>query len=161
MRAERTAGGKWRGRRESTQMREPAARHLPRSPRFELGSRRGLFARAACSRCPRPLRGSIPGRPKLIEPPSCDEGSISLEGPTGIEPAFLAWEANVLPLDDGPGRGMSGVKPDRMSVPELSGFAELFGRDYAARLRSGCTLNGWLSRRLPRSQGVSGRQLFR
>gem|GEM_PF-4761963 len=31
--------------------------------------------------------------------------SYFVEGPTGIEPAFLAWEANVLPLDDGPGWG--------------------------------------------------------
>lgn len=30
-----------------------------------------------------------------------------MEGPTGIEPAFLAWEANVLPLDDGPEGGLS------------------------------------------------------
>lgn len=33
---------------------------------------------------------------------SCPEQVFLVEGPTGIEPAFSAWEADVLPLDDGP-----------------------------------------------------------
>lgn len=32
-------------------------------------------------------------------------GVFCSEGPTGIEPAFFAWEANVLPLDDDPETG--------------------------------------------------------
>lgn len=62
-----------------------------------------------------------------------------LEGPTGIEPAFSAWEADVLPLDDGPGWGKPGEKPDGYERSRIRSAAS------PPRRHSGSELSLWLA----------------
>lgn len=60
--------------------------------------------------------------------PPLARGHSDSEGPTGIEPAFLAWEANVLPLDDDPEFGSGACADPTIAVgssaartPEFTG----------------------------------------
>ncbi len=78
-------------------------------PFATLTSRKMKTAAAAHRQAKKKNRPPLTGRPVSSD----DLGSATqtfvqslskktVEGPTGIEPAFSAWEADVLPLDDGP-----------------------------------------------------------